>query len=65
MHFFEDFLLTVCLNEVADDAPEDASEEDFEGVEVVTDGLCKDLIKSSNRISASSRKKRKTFLHRN
>ena len=56
------FILTVCLKEVAEEAPDDPSDEDFVGVEVVTEGLCKDLIKSSNRSSASSGKKRKFFM---
>ena len=51
----------MCLKEVAEEAPDDPSDEDFVGVEVVTEGLCKDLIKSSNRSSASSGKKRKFF----
>ena len=56
-------ILTVCLKEVAEEAPDDPSDEDFVGVEVVvTEGLCKDLIKSSNRSSASSGKKRKFFV---
>ena len=55
-------ILTVCLKEVAEEAPDDPSDEDFVGVEVVTEGLCKDLIKSSNRSSASSGKKRKFFM---
>ena len=56
-------ILTVCLKEVAEEAPDDPSDEDFVGVEVVvTEGLCKDLIKSSNRSSASSGKKRKFFI---
>ena len=47
----------MCLKEVAEEAPDDPSDEDFVGVEVVvTEGLCKDLIKSSNRSSASSEK---------
>ena len=53
----------MCLKEVAEEAPDDPSDEDFVGVEVVvTEGLCKDLIKSSNRSSASSGKKRKFFM---
>ena len=53
----------MCLKEVAEEAPDDPSDEDFVGVEVVvTEGLCKDLIKSSNRSSASSGKKRKFFI---
>ena len=54
-------ILTVCLKEVAEEAPDDPSDEDFVGVEVVTEGLCKDLIKSSNRSSASSGKKEEIF----